>query len=66
MTDEKVTRYGLREEDLVRENGHIFAPLNKMRLQHPGMACLACGIMRRPDGANGPCKGEVRVKTRQA
>lgn len=64
MTEEKVTRYGLREEDLVRENGHVFALLIKMRLQHPGMACLACGIMRRADGTNAPCKGEVRVKPR--
>ena len=27
--------------------------------------CLHCGVVRRADGGNGPCKGRVRVETRE-
>ncbi len=64
MDNAKLKRYGLTKDEVVDENGHTFAPLTKLRLQHPGMACIECGCMRRP-GQNSPCKGPVRVALRQ-
>ncbi len=60
----KMTRYGLTEPDLLRENGHAFVAVTKLQLRHDGKACLACGIMRRPDGQNKPCKGPVGLALR--
>lgn len=60
----KMRRYSLTEGDLLRENGHAFVELAKLGLNHPGKACLACGIMRRADGQNKHCKGPVAVTVR--
>ena len=60
----KMTRYKLTEADLLRENGHVFVDVSKLGLMHDGKACLACGIMRRHDGQNKPCKGHVGVALR--
>ena len=62
--DAKMTRYSLAEADLLRENGHAFVDVPKLGLKHDGKACLACGIMRRHDGQNKPCKGHVGVALR--
>ena len=60
----KMTRYKLTETDLLRENGHAFVDVSKLGLRHDGKACLDCGIMRRHDGQNKPCKGHVGVALR--
>ncbi len=60
----KMTRYNLTDTDLFRENGHVFVDVSKLGLRHNGKACLTCGIMRRQDGQNKPCKGHVSVVLR--
>lgn len=62
--DIKMARYNLTEADLLRENGHAFVEIGRLGLKHEGKACLACGIMRRHDGQNKPCKGHVGVALR--
>lgn len=61
---EKLSRYGLSEADVLRENGHAFVPLRLRGLRSEGSACLECGFMRRADGKNAPCKGPVAVTLR--
>ena len=31
----------------------------------PLETCKACGVVRRPDGKNGPCPGKVRMQLRE-
>lgn len=30
----------------------------------PLITCRACGVVKRADGKNGPCRGKVRVELR--
>lgn len=63
--DSKIARYGLFESDLLRENGHVFVELVKLGFRQQGSSCLVCGIVRRRDGCNSPCKGPVEVSLRE-
>lgn len=60
----KSPRYNFSEADLLGENGHQFVDVRKLGLSHSGKCCIDCGIMRRADGQNKPCKGLVKVQTR--
>lgn len=55
----------------LKENGHQFATgasvgFRAGSILHDKLVCLDCGIVRRPDGLNSPCKGKVRVTARNA
>jgi len=63
---QKMSHYNLAEVDLLRENGHSFVDVAKLGLKHDGKCCLDCGIMRRVDGQNKPCKGPVKLELRGA
>lgn len=60
----KMKHYGLSEADLVREHGHAFVDVIKLGFDSDWKTCLACGIVRRADGKNNPCKGHVGVALR--
>ncbi len=65
---QKIARYNLSEVDLLQENGRSFVDIAKLGLKHNGKCCLDfdCGIMRRLDGQNKPCKGPVELELRGA
>lgn len=65
-TPQKMSRYNVTEVDLLRENGHSFMDVAKLGLKHDGKCCLDCGIMRRVDRQNKPCKGPVELELRGA
>jgi hypothetical protein len=46
------------------ENGHVFAPAPALGLNRDWTVCSLCGIIRRRDGENKPCRGRVRVNAR--
>lgn len=60
----KMARYGIEESDLLREHGHAFVDVAKLGFKNEWKACLDCGIVRRADGKNKPCKGPVALSLR--
>lgn len=59
-----IIKHNLTEIDLIREHGHVFVSMEKIGLTMKGQCCLVCGILRRRDGSNKPCKGAVTVEFR--
>lgn len=49
---------------LIFESGHVFAPSRARGLDHDWWCCTRCGVIRRLDGQNKPCRGRVRVALR--
>ena len=47
-------------EVIARSNGHEWIHWHGM------VICLTCGVVRRADDQNKPCKGPVKVTTRNA
>lgn len=54
----------IREVDIHREVGHEFLEMKKLGMRQVGEACLNCGMMRRTQGINQPCKGRTSVRMR--
>lgn len=55
---------GMQFVPLIFENAHVFAPARARGLDHDWWCCSRCGIVRRRDGQNKPCRGRVRVALR--
>lgn len=49
---------------LIFESGHVFAPATARGLSFDWSVCSLCGIVRRRDGQNKPCRGRARVNLR--
>lgn len=52
-------------------NGHSWVTGEQVGFEPPSylsnkLVCRECGILRRADGGNGPCKGRVKVTPREA
>lgn len=54
----------LMPSDHKNENGHIWAKMKSSNILNELHVCRECGIIRRKDGKNKPCKGKVRVTLR--
>lgn len=55
--------------ETIKENGHEFVTGESLGFGpgstlHSLYCCKQCGIMRRKDGQNKPCRGKVRVELR--
>lgn len=61
-----IEKFYLEERDVLRENGHAFVDVAKLRLSMEGKSCVLCGVMGRRGGTNVPCVGVVRVGLRNA
>lgn len=44
------------------DNGHVWGHVNSSTI--PGECCRICGMMRRRDRKNGPCRGAVQIGLR--
>lgn len=57
--------------EVLKENGHEFVTgeslgFHKASVLRKARVCSQCGIVRRADGQNKPCRGKVRVTARRA
>jgi len=53
------------DKDLLRENAHSFVDASLLGLRLKCKCCILCGVVRRIDGNNKPCKGAAKVSLRR-
>jgi hypothetical protein len=60
-----IGRFGTMFKVTARTNGHVWGFVVPSILKDTE-SCAVCGMIRRRDDKNGPCKGPVRIELRKS
>lgn len=54
----------IEPSEYANENGHQWVKIKSENILNGKHSCKDCGILRRPDGRNKPCRGKVKIELR--